>query len=351
MFATFKTLSRIFAFLLAGIVIGIASPALANQESGSPDASPVRAPEITPAQIDDSLAIGGEEIDARKLSSRMSVQVHVNGQGPYKFVVDSGADTSVIGEKLAAKLGLPDAGSATLLGMTEIKQVDRVVVDELQLGPTRTTDLELPVLDERNIGGDGMIGLDALVEQRLMLDFDEKIITVDDPDEPIDLGPNVIVVTARLQRGQLILTEIFVGGKKVSAVIDTGTEVTIGNLAMRNQLIRRKPKDPKTVDIFGVTGAIATLEFAHIPQLKLGSIKIRNLPIAFADVPPFEVFGLADEPALLLGTDLMEQFRRVSLDFRERKVRFQLKKCQTQLAVIRTIRSGSRISSDNKNAC
>ena len=48
------------------------------------------------------------------------------------------------------------------------------------------------------------------------------------------------------------------------------------------------------------------------------------MPIAFADVPPFKLFGLADEPALLLGTDILETFRRVSLDFRARKVRFQL---------------------------
>ena len=46
--------------------------------------------------------------------------------------------------------------------------------------------------------------------------------------------------------------------------------------------------------------------------------------MAFADVPPFKLFGLSDQPALLLGTDILESFRRVSLDFRARKVRFQL---------------------------
>ncbi len=340
-----------FCALLLGLAAWLIPADALAQSNDSIDPSTVRATDMTAAEIDDQLAIGGEEIEARKLSSRMTVEVAVNGTGPYKFVVDSGADTSVVGEKLAARLGLPDAGPAVLLGMTEVKQVERVTVDELQLGPTRTHDLDLPVLDERDIGGEGMIGLDALVEQRLMLDFDQKVITVDNPEEPIDLGPNVIVVTARLQRGQLILTEVFIGGKKVAAVVDTGTEVTIGNLALREQLIRRAPKDPKSIEIFGVTGARAKLEFAHIPQLKLGSIRIRNMPIAFADVPPFEVFGLSDQPALLLGTDLMEQFRRVSLDFKERKVRFQLKQCQSRLAIIRTIRSGSRISSDNKNAC
>ena len=351
MFTHPRHATQIGQLLLATLSLSFAYPAFANDAPTNSDQSVVRAPPMTPAEFDETLAIGGEEIDARKISSRMSVQVHVNGQGPYKFVVDSGADTSVVGEKIAAKLGLPDADSITLLGMTEVTDVSRVLVDELQLGPTTTTDLTLPVLDERDIGGDGMIGLDALVRQRLMLDFDKKLITVDDPEDPIDLGPNVIVVTARLQRGQLILTDVYVKGRKIAAVIDTGTEVSIGNLELRKQLIRRTPKEPKTIEIYGVTGAKAKLEFASIPQLKLGPIKIRNVPIAFADVPPFEVFGLANEPALLIGTDLMEQFRRVSLDFRERKVRFQLKQCHQRLAIMRTTRSASRISSDAKSAC
>jgi hypothetical protein len=68
---------------------------------------------------------------------------------------------------------------------------------------------------------------------------------------------------------------------------------------------------------------------ATVPELELGPVTLRDVPIAFADVPPFKLFGLADEPALLLGTDLLENFQRVSLDFRARKVRFQLRHCET----------------------
>jgi hypothetical protein len=60
---------------------------------------------------------------------------------------------------------------------------------------------------------------------------------------------------------------------------------------------------------------------------------MRNVPIAFADVPPFEVFGLNKGPALLLGTDLMENFRKISLDFLARKVRFQLRRCADSIVI------------------
>ena len=61
-----------------------------------------------------------------------------------------------------------------------------------------------------------------------------------------------------------------------------------------------------------------------LPQVEIGGIVLRDVPVAFVDVPPFALFGLDKQPALLLGTDLLGIFRRVSLDFRNRKVRFTL---------------------------
>ncbi len=68
----------------------------------------------------------------------------------------------------------------------------------------------------------------------------------------------------------------------------------------------------------------------------MGSVTLRDVPMAFADVPPFTVFDLNDGPALLLGTDLLETFRRISLDFRARKVRFQLRRCGSTGIIVAT---------------
>jgi hypothetical protein len=188
---------------------------------------------------------------------------------------------------------------------------------------------------EADLGGAGMIGIDALKRQRLMLDFQQRLIKVEDAAKPPRSLPGEIVVTARLHRGQLILTEVKVGGLMLQAVVDTGSEVTIGNSALRDKLLRRHTKLDKVTAI-GVTGTKMELLIGRIPELRLGSVTLTDVPIAFADVPPFEVFGLAGRPALLLGTDLLGNFRRVSLDFRARKVRFQLRRCTTQGIVIST---------------
>lgn len=270
----------------------------------------------------------------------MTVAVQVNGQGPFRFVVDSGADTSVIGAHVAQRLGLPAASPVTLHGMTASGEVARVKVDSLGLGGSVFDQLELPVLQERDLGAAGMIGIDALVEQRLMLDFEKKVIKVEDAHRPAPRLDGEIVVVARRRRGQLILTQARANGKPVEAVIDTGSEITIGNLALRDQLRRRFGDKFTTVSVTGVTGVTVDLQMIRIAELRLGPVVLQDVPIAFAEVPPFAVFGLSKGPALLLGTDLMETFRRVSLDFRARKVRFQLRRCSVEGIAISTTPGG-----------
>jgi len=160
-----------------------------------------------------------------------------------------------------------------------------------------------------------------------------------------------IVVRARRRHGQLILTQVRAAGLPVDAVIDTGSEVTIGNLALRDKLIRGNKDKFETVTVAGVTGVEMELQLARIAELRLGSVTLRDVPIAFADVPPFHVFGLSKEPSLLLGTDLLETFRRVSLDFRARKVRFQLRRCGTTGYTISTSTWLTRIQSANEDVC
>jgi hypothetical protein len=200
-------------------------------------------------------------------------------------------------------------------------------------------------LREGDLGGDGMIGIDALVRQRLMMDFEKHLVKVEDASKPVRYNPDDIVITARRTRGQLILTHVQAAGFALDAIIDTGSEITIGNSALRDKLIRKNRAKFETVPVTGVTGAVMDLQIATIRRIDIGPITLENVPIAFADVPPFKMFGLADEPALLLGTDLLENFRRVSLDFRARKVRFQLRKCDAAITIGTSPDQISRIKS------
>jgi hypothetical protein len=331
----------LIAFALISVGLGGAAPAAADQPKiakpvPAPATLPSTVPPLPPAQFDPSLAIEGQDVKAKKVETRLTVDVDVNGTGPYRFIVDSGADTSVVGIGIARALQLPLSTPAVLNGMTARDIVDRVQVDRLTLGPTTISNLQLPALREDDMGGDGIIGIDALVRKRLLMDFEKRLIKVEDSSVHYVPLPGEIVVRARSQHGQLILTEVRAAGLPIEAVIDTGTEITIGNLALRDQLIKGNRDKFIEVPVMGVTGVTEKLMVAKIGELRLGPVTIDNVPMAFADVPPFKLFGLENEPALLLGTDLLETFRRVSLDFKARKVRFQLRKCKPEGVIIST---------------
>ena len=78
--------------------------------------------------------------------------------------------------------------------------------------------------------------------------------------------------------------------------------------------------------LISVTGQTLVADLMAVPELRVGGVTAMNVQVAFVDAPPFALFGLSRQPALLLGTDLLQAFRRVSLDFRRRKVRFSLRR-------------------------
>jgi predicted aspartyl protease len=290
-------------------------------------AQPLSPPLIPPAALDDSLEIDGDPIEAQRRRARLFVDVRINEAGPFRFLVDSGADRSVVGAALARQLALPVAGRAQLQSMAGTSAAELVRVDSLRLGQSLIEALLLPTLDEAHIGADGVIGIDALAERRLLLDYERRRVTVEDSRTRPARGTDEIVVSARRRKGQLILTEVRLQSQRLYAVIDSGSEMSIGNLALARRLLsRRQQTEMRKVELLAVTGETLEADAAIIPGLEIGRFTIQNLLIGFVDAPPFRLFGLSDQPALLLGADALQSFRRVALDFGRRRVRFTLRR-------------------------
>jgi predicted aspartyl protease len=286
-------------------------------------------PNIPPAEIDDNLNVEGDPMEAERRRSRLFIQAYVNDAGPYRFLVDSGADRSVVSTDMAAALGLPEAGQVMLQSMAGRSLVNTVRVDSLRMGESVARNLRVPALPAASIGADGLLGIDALATQRILLDYQRRRVTVQSSDSAAKLdrlgGPNEIVVTARRRGGQLIITKVRADGLPLYAVIDSGSEVTLGNMLLAERLYRRRQlTDPQEIVMTSVTGETLTAQMGILPELRIGNLVLRGLPIAFADAGPFRLFGLDRRPALLLGADVLKVFRRVALDFGRRRVRFTL---------------------------
>lgn len=263
---------------------------------------------------------------ANDLSTRLTVPVTINGAGPYNFVVDTAAERTVISRQLAGRLALGPGKSVTVLSVSGYNQIDTAVVPLLQLtaGRNRLSGLEAPMMEEANLGASGLLGIDSLKSKRVVMDFKARRMTIVDSSNG-GHDSDEIVVTARSKFGQLILVDASANGMKVNVVIDTGSQVSIGNPALRARLEKRGQLGTLTpISILSVTGGRTPADYTSIAHVRLGTITVDTMPVAFADAEIFHRLGLAQKPAILLGMDVLRGFDRVSVDYANRSVRFIL---------------------------
>lgn len=254
---------------------------------------------------------------------RMTVSVNVGGRGPYRFIVDTGAERTVISSELATSLGLHSGGAVMLASLSQVTSVPSVMIPELEVGRRTLSGIQAPALSERNIGAQGMLGIDSLESQRVMFDFGRRELTLSSSHIEDDrAGPGEIVVRGRTRLGRMLLTNAHVDGQRVTVIVDTGSQVTVGNAALRRRLERsRRLGQVRVLTLSGVTGDMVTAEYMRAGRLHIGDIRMDDLPIAFSEVRLFSLLGLSRRPAILLGMDALRLFDRVSIDFANRRVR------------------------------
>jgi predicted aspartyl protease len=288
----------------------------------APPASTPAAP--PPAAAEPEAAPDGTAFDFGKDQyQRMTVPVSIGTAGPYKFVVDTGAERTVIARELAENLRLGASGMARLHSMSEVSNIATVLIPMLEVGGKSYRDIKAPALERRNLGAEGMLGADALQAQRVSFDFvrQEMTVVASRRHQQERWEDDAIVVTARSRFGRLVLIDAAVEGQKVWVIVDTGAQTSVGNTALRHALERHhRLPESKPLTMVSVTGGRVVADQTLIKTIRLGNATIHDMPIAFADVEPFKKLDLMGRPALLLGMDALALFERVSVDFANRRV-------------------------------
>ncbi|WP_174273323.1 aspartyl protease family protein [Sphingomonas bacterium] len=279
------------------------------------------APQPPTAAVDESETFAAMQDSA----SRMTLPAHINGRGPYRFTIDTGADRSVISDRLASELGLAFGSGATVYGIVGPEAVATVALDKLRIGRRERRDISAPVLPQGALGASGFIGLDALADESVLFDFKRNRVTIARSAQEAMVGEaDTIVVMGKSRFGQLILTDAGIAHTKVYAIIDTGAQNTIGNLALRRLMGRTGPLEDRGGRIIGVTGASLPAEAGSVPLIRIGTMRLQNMPVSYADIATFRKFGVDQRPAILIGMDVLRGFERVVVDFRRRQVRFHV---------------------------
>ena len=264
------------------------------------------------------------------LVTRMAIEVGVNGHGGNAFVVDTGANRTAISTELAERLGLSPGPEVMVNGVTAAVRTPTVRVDRLFVGGTTFQNLIMPAIPRSRLGVDGLLGVDVL--GRFAVTFNVRAGQLDLRRRGVGLSyardtrlDQQVTLNARQRFGQLSLVRVSADGVPVQAFIDSGSQYSIGNMALFNSVAARRPdvSDRRwTVPVIGATGQHVTGELAVLRRVALGGITLNELPTIFCDLHAFRIWHMADRPAMLFGADILRMFDSVTVDFPEREVRF-----------------------------
>lgn len=249
---------------------------------------------------------------------RIWAPVFINGRGPFRLVLDTGASHSAVTAMVALALGIPTDQSPPVLlkGVTGAAKVQTIHVDTLTVGDLSVDSTILPIVPDAMGGAQGVLGSEGLANKRIFIDFrhDQIEITYSRGERS---AHGFVGIPFHSLRGQLILIDAEVGGVRTKAIIDTGGQTTIANLALRNALIRSHQSGPGRPDeIMGATMAIEAGMIIATPAIRLGPLRVQDPGVTFADLYIFKQWMLTEEPAILIGMDALGVLDALVIDYR-----------------------------------
>lgn len=251
---------------------------------------------------------------------RIWAPVLINGQGPFRMVLDTGASDSAITAPVAEALGLvPETSHVVLVqGVAGSAIVPTVRVDSLSVGDLDVAAATLPIVADALGGAEGVLGTAGLTDKRIDIDFLHDRITIARSHEQHAPLGFVILPLERSAPG-LLMVAGSVAQVRVHAVIDTGAERSIGNEALRRALVSRHAQGTPD-QIFDVTTHVQGGEMFASPPITLGGIEISGARITYGEVRIFEHWHLTREPTLMIGMDALGLLDELIIDYRRREL-------------------------------
>jgi len=257
---------------------------------------------------------------------RIWAPVLIDGRGPFRLVLDTGATKSAVTAKVAETLGktLDYPGTVTLQGATGAVKVPAISVETLEIGELLMEPKLLPIVPDALGGADGVLGTEGLGDKRITIDFRHDQITIMRSRNE-RAGPGFVTIPVKFMRGRLLVVDAWLGGVRTKAIIDTGGQSTLGNLALQSALARHRSSTAAVSD--QVTGATLDIEIGDrvsTPALAMGDIMVRNSAMTFSDFSIFKHWKLTGEPVMLVGMDVLGLIDTLIIDYRRRELQIRL---------------------------
>lgn len=259
-------------------------------------------------------------------ADRMTVPIRFDQGASHQFLIDTGAEQSAVSTELARSMKLVRRGDRRVYSFAGEQRVPVVRIPALFVDRRVHRQVDALTFGRGAMGADGLLGIDSLVDQQVRFDFKRRTLAISSaPKVSARAADGEVLVRAHLKTGRLVMSRAIANRVKIDVILDTGTSVSMGNAALRRELERtHRIGRLKRIAMLAITGEIVQVDYGILRQVVIDrSVVIERMPIAFAVSQPFDYLGLGDRPAMLLGMDVLRSFGQVTVDFRNRKVRFR----------------------------
>jgi hypothetical protein len=214
-------------------------------------------------------------------SSIILVPVRVDGQGPFSFILDTGADDVILDSSLARRLSLSVSGNAHQATILGAWAPDRSVAKSLQLGPVQTQDASVLLTDLSGVRSrvpqaQGILGQSFLSHFNYLLDYQNRSIRFERNNEirlSIQGKPLPLAIVGH--RILLLAHARTAGSAPLRLLLDSGANALV---------LSRASADATHLVVYGqrfetIVNNEVALPFGRLEQLDLGSRVLRNLPV------------------------------------------------------------------------
>ncbi|MGH9641943.1 MAG: aspartyl protease family protein, partial [Terriglobales bacterium] len=221
-----------------------------------------------------------------KINNRPAIDAYVNGKGPFKLAVETGADVSSFSQTMANQLGLVASGHVQI-GPNQT--VEMAHVDSVSVGGVTYKGLTVLIGAFADASIDGFLGTNVFTQHLLKMDFDRRLLTFSKGALPAPNGRDIFSLT-RTPTGQIDVN-LTIGDSQLPAAIDTRGEFFIS--LPENTMAQYKLKATGSAEREG--GGVSLGRHRNTSRrlavdAQLGRYRILTPVVTFAPLP-FAILG------------------------------------------------------------
>ena len=229
------------------------------------------------------------------------VPVMAGQEGPFDFVLDTGADTSIVDPSILARLSMASAGSVKQTTLAGVQTLTTGLIPNLSLGPVQAKGVSVLVQDLSQLRKMdslivGILGEDFLSRFNYLLDYDKHVVCFERDSEvqdsvegerlAVETGENRILINAEAQSRNHANLHLLLDSGANSVVLPPSSSQSL------QLLVRAAGFEATSSGQIGV-------QIGRMHELIVGSEKFRDLPVALSATEPSQDIGDGLLPTVL----------------------------------------------------